>query len=803
MAKALGSIITLAAAVVVNVVPGLGQLASAAILVGAALVSAGINSLLAGSQKHETTKRTIKEPIPPRVYAYGRSRLFGANMLYETASDGATVDVYAYCQGPVDAIEIHYLNDRAVTVSGGIVQPLDDESYGGSKVRVGVNLGAFPNTAHAAVIAKVPALWTSAHRGDGVVSGYLIKNPEKSKDFLKTYPQGDGVDLSIVGRWKKCLDPRNGTTGWTENSILHFLDYLVNIRGVDYTTQIVPRLSYWIAAANICDEQIELAEGGTENRYRSSVTFSTTTEPKSTILAFLETFDGFLARMGDGSYVVYAGKGYAPTVSIGSDEIIGYSFQDGVPDEDRVNQLVVSYISAAHDYQVVETTPWGDIKGVRRAEQFSPQSPSYSQNRRLAKRLFGKRNPALSGSIQCNLGARAARGERFINLTIEENGMTFFDGVAEITGYTRNFSEGVISIDWIAYDANVDAWNPNTEQGEAASLGDRIARQPLDAPVITTASAIFSPSTDGGTGVRLQVIVSSTGRDDEQWVLRWRIGSSGTWNEQEYPDTDPGASVTLISGFVPANQTLQVQVAYVLGDGRVSPFSASSAVVTDTFATPPGAAPAPTLDRWGAALVISVGLIERASTYRWRIYESDGTTLIRTVTTTSRTLIYDNTLAFADGIKRAYVIDVAGVNSAGTGTVGTSAALSKPAPGTLTGFDATGGDTDASITFTALPTPPTDFTGYAVFYSSVDGFDPATQGQVIYTSGTTVPIYGLVAGTYYARAAAYDSWSDRPGLLNLTAQDSFVIAIGGGGFGGGGSGGGGSGGPEPILEPIP
>lgn len=792
MAKALGSIIRLAAAVVVNVVPGLGQLASAAILVGAALVSAGINSLLAGSQKPETTKRTIKEPIPPRVYAYGRSRLFGANVLYETASDGATVDVYAYCQGPADAIEAYYLNDEVVTVSGGVVQALADESYGGGKVLAGANLGALTNTAHAAVIAKVPTLWTNSHRGDGVVSGYLIKNPEKSKDFLKTYPQGDNVNMSLVGRWKKCLDPRNGTTVWTENPILHLLDYLVNVRGVDYATQIVPRIAYWTAAANICDEQIDLAEGGTENRYRSSVTFTTQSEPKAIILAFLETCDGFLARMGDGSYVVYAGKGYAPTVSIGSDEIIGYSFQDGVPDEDRVNQLVVSYISAAHDYQVVETTPWGDIEGVRRAEQFSPQSPSYSQNRRLAKRLFGKRNPALSGSIQCNLGARAARGERFINLTIEENGMTFFDGVAEITGYTRNFSEGVISIDWIAYDANVDAWNPVTEQGEAAPLGDRIARQPLGAPVITTASAIFSPSTDGGTGVRLQVIVSSTGRDDEQWVLRWRIGSSGTWNEQEYPDTDPGASVTLISGFVPANQTLQVQVAYVLGDGRVSPFSASSAVVTDTFATAPDAAPVPTLESWNASLTMIVGPIARATSYRWRIYASDNTTLIRTVTTTTRSLTYTSDTALIDGMRRDYVIRVAGVNSAGVGTEGVSAALSNPAPSILTGFTVTGGATDATIAFTAPGSPPADFVGYVIFYSSTDGFDPATTGQVLFTFGTSTPIYSLAAGTYYARAAAYDGWTSRPGLLNLTAQASFIITTGGGG--GGGSGGGGGGG---------
>lgn len=774
-----------------NVVPGLGQLASAAILVGAAVVSAGLNALFAGSQKPETTKRTIKEPIPPRVYAYGRSRLFGANALYQTASDGATVDVYAFCQGPADAIEAYYLNDQLVTVSGGVVQPLADESYGGSKVKVGVGLGPSTGTAFSAVISKLAGIWTSANRGDGVVSGYLIKEPQKEKEFLKTYPQGDGVDLSVVGRWLPCFDPRTNSTAWTENPVLQFMHYLVNVRGVDYTTQILPRISHWNTAANICEEQIALREGGTENRYRSSVAFTGNTEPRAVIAAFLETFDGFLARLGDGSYIVYAGKGYTPTVSIGADEIVGYAFQDGVDDENVVSQLVVSYISADHDYQTVECTPWGEVGGVRRAEQFSPQTPSYSQNRRLAKRLFAKRNPALSGSVQCNLAARIARGQRFINLTIEEGGMTFFDGVVEVTGYTRSFADGIISIDWIAYDANVDSWNPATEQGDPAPLGERVEREPLGAPVIESADALFEEATDGGTGVRIRATVTSTGRADEQWFLRWRVDGTSTWNEQQYPDTDPGASVILDSSFVPSNSIIEVEVAYGLGDGRVSPFSATKKVNTSTFATAPDAAPVPTLESWNGSLTMIVGAIARATFYRWRIYASDNATLIRTVTTTTRSLVYTSDTALIDGMRRDYVIRVAGVNSAGVGTEGVSAALSNPAPSILTGFTATGGATDATIAFTAPGSPPADFVGYVIFYSSTDGFDPATTGQVLFTFGTSTPIYSLAAGTYYARAAAYDSWASRPGLLNLTAQASFTITTGGGAGGAAGGGGGG------------
>ena len=53
-------------------------------------------------------------------------------------------------------------------------------------------------------------------------------------------------------------------------------------------------------------------------------------------------------------------------------------------------------------------------------------------------------------------------------------------------------------------------------------------------------------------------------------------------------------------------------------------------------------------------------------------------------------------------------------------------------------------------------------------------------------------IFGLAAGTYYARIAAFDAWTNDPSLLNLSAEQSFVISTGGGSTptGGGDTGGG-------------
>ena len=52
-------------------------------------------------------------------------------------------------------------------------------------------------------------------------------------------------------------------------------------------------------------------------------------------------------------------------------------------------------------------------------------------------------------------------------------------------------------------------------------------------------------------------------------------------------DTDPGSDVTLIVGPVPADTDVEVEVAYRVGDGRYSPWSAAETVDTSTAGLAP------------------------------------------------------------------------------------------------------------------------------------------------------------------------------------------------------------------------
>lgn len=646
MGKLLGSILLIGAALAVNFIPGVGQVLSGALggviagtgvyattafSIASTLVSGltlgvtalGLQSLGgilgSGGIKSETLESAKKQPRPERVSAYGRLRLYGAWIVYETASEssvvsgggvGTAVDIFAIHDGEMDGLEQRYLNDDKVYLSGDFVTPGSDGRYGDLKVSFYHTTGTIPGTGGTNDPAKRllgPSVWTEDHRGDGVVLVFLFCAPV-SKKFQEIYPQGIAPIPSLVARWQACPDPAavdpldEGGWTWTENPVRQLLHYMLVREGprpplprshVDYATElaalrtawwnryIAPTLDYWIDAAAVCDEARSLKAGGSEAKYRCCLAHKHTDSPEEVKSAFLTAFDGWMAPRADGAYVIYAGKSYTPTVSIGPDEIVSYTWDGGgVDDDEAVNELVCTYVSSLHDYNTVQCDPWrddGDItaRGRILSSNFDPNVPSHAQSRYLAKRKMARQNAINRGTVTTNIAGRAARGERYINLRIEEAGAVFFDGVAEITGLSRSLTGGV-TFQWVEFDPNVDAWTPATEEGEPAAVGNRVAPESLTTPSITGSAAEFD-----GADAYLALDVDGPDRDDVTWFAHWRIDGATVWGaDLTYPDIDAGSPIALRVGPVTVDQDIEVEVAYQVGDGRVSEWSAPVTVST-------------------------------------------------------------------------------------------------------------------------------------------------------------------------------------------------------------------------------
>lgn len=586
---------------------GLGNLVTAYVGGPLAVATSVINAAVASfasSPKPETTETAIKMPRPPRVSAYGRMRLYGAYICYETSSNGTAVDIYAVHDGEMAALVQRYLSDDQISLTGDFVTAGADGRYGDNKVSFYHTDGTIPGDGgtFSAANALIPSVWTTDHRGDGVVLLALFASPVKADSFQDIYPQSSVPIPSLVADWQLCPDPDAidplDESGWTftENPVRILLHYMLVREGprpasprshVDYDTElaalrlawwnrnIAPSLQFWLDAAAVCDEARSLNAGGTEAKYRTCFAHKHTDNPDQVKSAILSTFDGWMAPRSDGAYVIFAGKAYAPTVSIGPDEIIDYTWDGGrVDDDEAANELVCSYVSSLHDYNVVQCDPWRDendiaARGRILSANFEPGTPSHAQVRYLAKRKMARSNARNRGSVMTNLAGRAARGERYINLRIEEAGTVFFDGIAEITSLSRSLSGGV-SFQWVEFDPNVDAWTPATEEGEPAIVGNRIAPEPLEAPEITA----ISVEADGGFAFLL-LDVDAPDRSDLTWFAHWRVVGASVWGaDLTYSDIDPGATVSLRVGSVSTGDDIEVEVAYRVGDGRISPWSA-------------------------------------------------------------------------------------------------------------------------------------------------------------------------------------------------------------------------------------
>jgi hypothetical protein len=572
-----------------------------------ALVYAGVSigsAMLAAPSipKPESFATTYRSGRSPRVSAYGRNRLSGPAMLYEATR--YCYDVLAIHDGQIEAIEAYWLHDDQVTLdSNKYVIGYDggtDPRYRNLITRVFTRLGLPTETSYTTNIdfSELGAgVWTSAHRGDGIASVLMWAKGVEGKDMPTRFPNG-APQASVTARCLRVYDWRDtgnddddpDTWECKFNPILQLADYLTNDNhgmGFSFAERIAPALSVWSAAADVCDEAVSLKAGGTEPRYQSHGPFQHVTAPIDVITRILETCDGWLAQRGDGAFIVRAGEYYEPDVTFTDAHITDYTLQRFMEDEQAVNVLIVSYTSPVHKFQEVETDPWRDESDIlaRGIERFQDVAFTWVQNngqaRRLAKRRMSRLAAEMRGTFTTNLYGLKALGERYVRVQISEIS-ALNDVVVEIVGAELDLSSMRIVFSWIVADENIDAWNPATEEGDGPATATRTAVVALVAPTIEDVTPFFESAGTGGEGVRLALDVAGPDREDLTWFVRWRVDGGVSWNEAQYTSVVWGTSIQLETGFVTANDDLEVEAAYSIGSGDISPWSATFDVNTST-----------------------------------------------------------------------------------------------------------------------------------------------------------------------------------------------------------------------------
>jgi hypothetical protein len=563
-------------------------LAAATVIAGTVALN---YALQPNAPKAEQGTIPLRQTIPPRIVGYGEVRVAGNYVCYE-ANGAYSYDILALCQGPSGGFKQVYIDDELVTVNptNGQCFPYPFcYVTGGIGYRDGQ---AFTNSLFAAVWTPdhrgarvVQLVLVSVATPQAQFLTYFphglpkpsaavflpcwdFRAPGQTADNPDTwwfgYPQWDigadyeagarvlwgGVVIPGVGHpsgggmlWLCVQDNTGQTPGvdaryWAavwKNPVLQAVTYLTSQdhgMGLPIDRLITPALAALTAQAAKCDEAVQRGDGAFEARYASNPWFKLETEPTEILGQILGACDGWVSIDGDGALALRVGQVDPPAVTLDQSIIQSIEIDYGVPDEQKVDELTLSFTSPGHKYTAQALDAWRDEtailnRGKARTQAFGPASvQSPTQLRRLAKRIFLRSN-AIRGTVTTNLGGMIAAGHRYVTIN--------YPLIPELTGVTielrrreTDLANRQCRFDFIVADPAMDQWN-TAEEGYIPASMLVLPPQPLPVPRHVGAT----PSTSGAG--YFDVAWDDPGRPDVAYRVRYRLDAGegfGGWVEQ-------------------------------------------------------------------------------------------------------------------------------------------------------------------------------------------------------------------------------------------------------------------------------
>lgn len=298
-------------------------------------------SATAATFDQQVTQRgvTVRGSVEPARTVYGTDKVAG--VLAFVANSGPSNKfrhiVQALTWHEIEGFEAVYANDIEI--------PVDDIGPDGivtkgrftGKLRLKLYTGAPGQTADPDLVAEV-AEWTMAHRGRG--RAYIYARTERDDT---AFPGGALPNFAARIKGKKDIfDPRDSSTGWSDNWALCVANYLESPLGFALPPGRVDP-NELIAAANVSDELVPLAAGGSQRRYTCDGTIFLERPPLEVLEEMLTAGAG-TAPYSQGVFKIFPGVYRAPIVQLDTSDLAGeITISEDTPRQDRFNTVIGTY----------------------------------------------------------------------------------------------------------------------------------------------------------------------------------------------------------------------------------------------------------------------------------------------------------------------------------------------------------------------------------------------------------------------------------------------------------------------------
>jgi hypothetical protein len=480
---------------------------ASALTLGASLVIGGIAQALSHNLGFGIA---TKQAAAPRTILYGRTRLGGV-LTYPSLTGSSSKFLHlvvVHCSNSVQGVPALYLDGKLVVMGSG---NFDDGNQHRDIAGVKYNFkghvywefrSGAPGQASFSALTSEDSNYPSTATLDGHCCSYIRLLYDAS-----IFPTGiPSIKVDLIGK-NDIYDPRSGTRGYSENVALCIADVMTNKDyglQCDYATEIDE--AQLIAAANICDEQVGIAAGGSEARYSCNGAFTTDQAPGEIIKQMLTACAGRTTYI-DGRWAIYPAAFIPPTVTLDDSCLIApLKWNWTLKYREKINIVKGSFVCPTFPYVTAGPgLPFGQpiLTGQFDGEWQQTDIPAYAQDplhgyasdanlaadggtvlwldtrfpytisvataQRLAKILLMRNRQQGNGTLVCNLSAFQCQAMDTIQFSHARFGWS--NKLMEITNWRLNFGHDdqsgsmtmSVELDVNETDPSVYAWDPREE----------------------------------------------------------------------------------------------------------------------------------------------------------------------------------------------------------------------------------------------------------------------------------------------------------------------------------------------------
>jgi hypothetical protein len=290
------------------------------------------------------------------------------------------------------------------------------------------------------------------------------------------FPSGIPSSIAFDVLGKEVYDPRTSTTGYSNNPALCARDFITDTEfglGADPATIDDDTVT---AAANICEETVNLKAGGTQQRYTCDGTFDASVARGDALNAMLTAMAGWVNPPGD-AWKIFAGAYTDPVLSLSDSDFRGpIKYDTRVSRRNLANAVTGTFTGPENNWQPTDFPPYESATFL--SEDGSDYIPTditldFTTNhircQRLAKIHLEQNRRQNQLVLPCSLAAFPCEPGDVIEVSHSRFGWTNKTFLVTNTSLeaTQNADQVIIgtNLTCVPIDTDVYAWDETTDEG--------------------------------------------------------------------------------------------------------------------------------------------------------------------------------------------------------------------------------------------------------------------------------------------------------------------------------------------------